>query len=323
MSIDNTLIKFGKFKGKSYKELIEKNPKYCLFVLEQNSNNRDFNNFKSYVNENLSKNKNIAKTVPTNQRKTKQKIPSTVRNMVWNKYIGSSLKEGLCLCCSSETISTATFHCGHIISESNGGQTIVENLRPICGQCNTSIGKNNMDEFMVKYGIAKPENWDGIDAIDNSSEESSIETISSAVNITPASLSINNTVNMRHVDNIDNNDLIFISKTMNFPKDEKLEILYLTSHFSYGKIGISDHFMGISNYRIFSSQNGLNDWLPIKTIAKVTYKKNGLFDSDQIVCSLKNNQIKVFDLFWGSICQYFCDYLQYKVNILNNIYMGK
>ena len=45
------------------------------------------------------------------------------------------------------------FHCGHIISEFNGGNLDVENLKPICQPCNSSMKTMNMDEFIKKYKI--------------------------------------------------------------------------------------------------------------------------------------------------------------------------
>jgi hypothetical protein len=38
----------------------------------------------------------------------------------------------------------------------------IENLRPICSNCNKSIGSKDMDDFMTKYKIKKPKNWNGI-----------------------------------------------------------------------------------------------------------------------------------------------------------------
>lgn len=85
-------------------------------------------------------------------KKKKAKIPATVRNIVWTNHIGS-VKTGKCWCCKVEDISTANFDCGHVISEKNGGQVVIENLRPICGHCNKSIGSMNMEDFKKKYGI--------------------------------------------------------------------------------------------------------------------------------------------------------------------------
>ncbi len=115
---------------------------------ELNADNNIINN--TITIQELNDNNTIIK-----QKNTKEKIPATIRNIVWNKYIGSDNKKGKCNCCSFEDISFANFHCGHIISEKNGGQLIVENLRPICGHCNSSIGTKNMEEFMEKYGVDK------------------------------------------------------------------------------------------------------------------------------------------------------------------------
>ena len=98
---------------------------------------------------------------PKKISKKKEKIPVAVRKIVWNTYIGKDNKSGKCLCCDSEDISNTNFECGHIKSEKNGGEVNIENLRPICGNCNKSIGSNNMDEFMIKYKIKTPKNWNG------------------------------------------------------------------------------------------------------------------------------------------------------------------
>jgi len=92
----------------------------------------------------------------------KAKIPAAVRKIVWNTYIGKDKNVGKCLCCDAEDISNINFECGHIKSEKNGGEVNIENLRPICGHCNKSIGSKNMDEFMTLYKIKKPTNWNGI-----------------------------------------------------------------------------------------------------------------------------------------------------------------
>jgi hypothetical protein len=88
----------------------------------------------------------------TKKRVKKEKIPATLKNIVWHKYFESSLT-GLCQCCKVENISKAIFDAGHIISEKNGGQVVLDNLKPICKLCNSSMGKTNMDDFMKKYGI--------------------------------------------------------------------------------------------------------------------------------------------------------------------------
>ena len=94
----------------------------------------------------------ISEAPPIKKRTKKEKIPATLKNILWHKYFDTSLT-GVCQCCKVETISKAIFDAGHVISEKNGGQVILENLKPICKLCNSSMGKTNMDEFMKKYGI--------------------------------------------------------------------------------------------------------------------------------------------------------------------------
>ena len=85
--------------------------------------------------------------------KKKEKIPATVRNIVWATHIGKDKTSGDCYCCGVETISKANFAVGHVLAEANGGSLLVDNLRPICTLCNSSMGKRNMLDFMTTHGI--------------------------------------------------------------------------------------------------------------------------------------------------------------------------
>ena len=78
----------------------------------------------------------------------KQTISATIKKLVWNMHIGEEIGKAKCVCCKSSYISQMSFHCGHIIAESKGGELIVSNLRPICQNCNSSMGNKNMEEFM-------------------------------------------------------------------------------------------------------------------------------------------------------------------------------
>ena len=80
----------------------------------------------------------------------KKKIPisAAMKKLVWNKHIGEEIGKSKCLCCKSTYITQLSFHCGHIIAESKGGDTIVSNLMPICQNCNSSMGTKNMNDFM-------------------------------------------------------------------------------------------------------------------------------------------------------------------------------
>jgi hypothetical protein len=79
----------------------------------------------------------------------KQSIASTLKRMVWNSNIGEEIGKSKCVCCKTTDITQLSFHCGHIIPEIYGGETVVSNLRPICQNCNSSMGMRNMNEFIT------------------------------------------------------------------------------------------------------------------------------------------------------------------------------
>jgi len=81
----------------------------------------------------------------------KKSIPKALKKMVWDKYVGANVGKTKCLCCKHQEIRQIEFHCGHVIAEANKGETVLTNLRPICAQCNLSMGKMDMDEFVKKY----------------------------------------------------------------------------------------------------------------------------------------------------------------------------
>ena len=69
----------------------------------------------------------------------KQKIPKALREQIWLRDIGRKY-EGKCRIVWCENKMTVfDFQCGHDIPESHGGETILENLVPICSRCNLSM----------------------------------------------------------------------------------------------------------------------------------------------------------------------------------------
>lgn len=92
--------------------------------------------------------------VVVKKKKTKEKIPASVKNTLWSKHFDNSI-QGNCQCCKTELISKNNFDCGHIISEKNDGKVHLDNLKPICRSCNSSMGTTNMNDFMTKYGFDK------------------------------------------------------------------------------------------------------------------------------------------------------------------------
>jgi 5-methylcytosine-specific restriction endonuclease McrA len=82
----------------------------------------------------------------------KMAIPKKVKTDVWNTFIGPQIPAHKCLCCLKTTISNTDFHVGHVVSEFNGGNLNIDNLRPICASCNYSMGTLNLKDYVTKYG---------------------------------------------------------------------------------------------------------------------------------------------------------------------------
>ena len=79
-------------------------------------------------------------------------ICAALKNAVWLNHFPTEV-EGKCFCCKVSTIGSRNFDCGHVVSVHAGGKSVVDNLRPICGNCNSSMGKKNMNEFMRDCGF--------------------------------------------------------------------------------------------------------------------------------------------------------------------------
>jgi hypothetical protein len=87
------------------------------------------------------------------KKKKKKSIDPRLRKKVWKRYIGNYL-EAKCFCCREKIITpfsyNYTFQAGHIISEHNGGKTSIENLLPICRDCNMNMSSENWDEYVKR-----------------------------------------------------------------------------------------------------------------------------------------------------------------------------
>ena len=75
------------------------------------------------------------------------------RRAVWDKR-NLTLNEGRCFVCNeSEEFDYDNFECGHIVAVYWGGDTSLDNLEPICKECNTKMGVQNLHEYKkIHYG---------------------------------------------------------------------------------------------------------------------------------------------------------------------------
>ena len=80
----------------------------------------------------------------------KTPIPTYLRKQVWEKYHGNS-ETAICPIsyCQTQINRSAqgSMQIGHIISEKNGGKTVLNNLKPLCKKCNCEMGSINWNIF--------------------------------------------------------------------------------------------------------------------------------------------------------------------------------
>ena len=87
---------------------------------------------------------------PGTEAVKRKAIPKTVKTQLWNKFFTEDNAKGKCQVCSKE-IKMSDFEAGHIIASANGGSDNLDNLTPLCGQCNKSMGTQSVYEFKKTY----------------------------------------------------------------------------------------------------------------------------------------------------------------------------
>jgi hypothetical protein len=78
--------------------------------------------------------------IPKKTRYRKKNIPKAFREQVWKRYNGDIYEANCYVEWCHNSTNTFNFHVGHDIPESKGGEMSIENLRPICSNCNLSMG---------------------------------------------------------------------------------------------------------------------------------------------------------------------------------------
>jgi hypothetical protein len=79
----------------------------------------------------------------------KKSIAADQKKKLWAQHFGTA---GIakCICCQVDDITPFNFEAGHVEAEKKGGDTILDNLRPICAGCNRRMGTCNMKVWMEK-----------------------------------------------------------------------------------------------------------------------------------------------------------------------------
>ena len=91
---------------------------------------------------------------PLQTLRTRPKLKKMVRIKVWNSWIGTDKRYGVCQICLDEPISITCFHVGHIQSWNRGGLSRLDNLLPVCQSCNDSMGTANVIDSMNQWGFS-------------------------------------------------------------------------------------------------------------------------------------------------------------------------
>jgi len=78
----------------------------------------------------------------------KVKISNIFKRQCWNHWIGEDIGKIICPVCKLTYITQLNFSCAHIISESKGGKLELDNVRPVCGGCNSSVYTNDLTSFI-------------------------------------------------------------------------------------------------------------------------------------------------------------------------------
>ena len=82
------------------------------------------------------------------KKKRKQKIPLAVKQNVWVTNFGEVYKHKCYVDWCHRVMTVFEFEVGHNIPESKGGTLDLNNLRPICHQCNIGMGNQyTIDEW--------------------------------------------------------------------------------------------------------------------------------------------------------------------------------
>ena len=81
------------------------------------------------------------------EKRKRNRVPKGVKDKSWDIYIGADKGTGPCFCCK-KIIDSKNFEAGHVIAKAKGGKNHIDNIRPICGNCNRSMGTMNMYKYI-------------------------------------------------------------------------------------------------------------------------------------------------------------------------------
>ena len=107
------------------------------------------------------------------------KIPKAVREQSWIIHCGKKFETKCNVSWCSNVINVFNFHCGHNIPNSVGGSIEIDNLIPICANCNIGMGdRYTITQWskMYKRKSRKFFNWSSLCGGDDLPKEAQSDT---------------------------------------------------------------------------------------------------------------------------------------------------
>ena len=89
----------------------------------------------------------------------KKRIPKAVREAVWVKHVGKRYQHKCLTHWCPNTMTVFDFQTSHNIPESKGGSNEIDNLFPLCGRCNLSMGSQYTYDSWSNIFTERPPFW--------------------------------------------------------------------------------------------------------------------------------------------------------------------
>lgn len=90
----------------------------------------------------------------------RKKIPKALREHVWIVYCGEKFKHKCIVTWCENIITPFNFDVGHNVPVSKGGENNLNNLRPICSNCNKSMSDTYTIEEFSKLSSRTTNLWE-------------------------------------------------------------------------------------------------------------------------------------------------------------------
>jgi len=126
-----------------YIKYYKNNNKINNRINKHNKNNKIFNKTNLLkTNNKQTKIQSINKTIIETKHLKKETIPKRIRELVWTTHNTKVFSNKCYVSWCNNIINVFNFQVGHDIPESKGGTLDIDNLKPICGNCNLSMSNN-------------------------------------------------------------------------------------------------------------------------------------------------------------------------------------